>query len=48
MSNPIKATVELTKDEKIKQLNEKLNIMLKLKKVNPAQLAEHTPPPKNE
>jgi hypothetical protein len=39
MDNPIKATVELTKEEKLKKLNEKLNGMLKSKNVDPLKLA---------
>ena len=35
MDNPIKVTTELSKEEKLKRLNEKLNIMLKSKNVDP-------------
>lgn len=38
MDDPTKATVELTKEEKLKQLNDRLNNMLKLKKVDPLTL----------
>ena len=35
--HPIRQTVELSKEEKIKQLNEKLNMMLKTKNVDPTE-----------
>lgn len=37
MSHPIVQTVELSKEEKIRQLNEKLNSMLKSKNVDPSK-----------
>ena len=38
MEHPMQTTVQLSKDQKFKQLNDKLNNMLKNKKVDPARI----------
>lgn len=40
MDHPVKVTIELTKEEKIRQLNERLNNMLKTKKVDPTKVVQ--------
>jgi hypothetical protein len=40
MNNPVQNTVELSKNEKIRLLNERLSNMLKQKKVDPTKVVE--------
>lgn len=40
MDHPIKTTVELSKQEKFKQLNDKLNNILKLKKIDQTKIEQ--------
>jgi RNA recognition motif-containing protein len=40
MEHPMRSSIELSKEEKLKQLNDRLNSMLKLKKVDPLKIEQ--------